>query len=335
MNSKERLDAYLAKEAVDRRPNLTIVGSVVTQYTGIDITEYCKNPIEMAKSAILAAHDLKLDYVQIASDLVREAEGYGSEILFTPDRLPTLKKPALEDILDVSKLGVKRAKDVRRMYDLVEAASYAVENEGEIYAMVLAVGPMTVAGNIRGVEDLMVDCYDEPEAVDELLDKVTQTQLDLIKELAAVGVKYIYVADPVASLMPPKFYRGSIMKQHVRLYEQMKSLGVTGRLHMCGNTAELLPMTTTVGAAVVDIDHEVDFKRAVEIAGDSCVVNGNIDPVADVFSCEAEHTEEAILKTAESVGNRRAMFMPGCELPTATKRENVLAIHKALVKIGG
>ena len=36
LNSKTRLDRYLAGETVDRRPNLTIIGSVVTRYTGID-----------------------------------------------------------------------------------------------------------------------------------------------------------------------------------------------------------------------------------------------------------------------------------------------------------
>ena len=80
MNGKERLDAYLAGKKVDRRPNLTIVGSVVTQYTGIDIERYSKDYKAMTESAVQAAIDLKLDFIQIASDLVREAEGLGSEI---------------------------------------------------------------------------------------------------------------------------------------------------------------------------------------------------------------------------------------------------------------
>ena len=43
MNSKQRLAAYLAGEPVDRRPNLTIVGSAVARYAndgagmGVDV----------------------------------------------------------------------------------------------------------------------------------------------------------------------------------------------------------------------------------------------------------------------------------------------------------
>lgn len=75
MTSKERLDGYLAGKAVDRRPNLTIVGSVVTQYIGISVDRYCLDWKAMAESAAKAAVDLRLDYIQIASDLAREAEG--------------------------------------------------------------------------------------------------------------------------------------------------------------------------------------------------------------------------------------------------------------------
>lgn len=42
MNSKERLDNFINGKEVDRRPNLTIVGSVVTQYNNIGVDVYCK-----------------------------------------------------------------------------------------------------------------------------------------------------------------------------------------------------------------------------------------------------------------------------------------------------
>ena len=64
-------------------------------------------------------------------------------------------------------------------------------------------------------------------------------------------------------------------------------------------------------------------------------MNGNIDPVSDVYTCDAAHTKAAILACAEQAKGARAMFMPGCELPTDTPEANVLAIHEALVEIGG
>lgn len=334
MNARERLDAFYAGKPVDRLPNLTIVGSVVTRYTGIDLETYCKDGRAMADAAILAANDLSLDYVQIAADLSREAEGYGTELKYTPDNLPTVVKPALDDITEVSRLHVKKAADIPRVASLIDATAYALEKEPNIYPMTAAIGPATVAGNIRGVEDFMVDFYDEPEAVKELLNMATETALDFIRELAKVGAKYMYMPDPVASLLAPATYEEFILPLHQKLYGTMKELGIGGRLHMCGNTSRILPISCHSGAYIIDVDHATDFAEAVKTVGDNCVLNGNIDPVADVFESTPEHTEEAILQCAKLTEGYRAMFMPGCELPTATPLDNIKAIHRALCKIG-
>ena len=84
MNSKERLDCFVQRKPVDRRPNLTIVGSVVTQYNQISVEEYCKDYRKMTDAAILCARDARLYYVQIASDLLREAEAFGTQVSYLP-----------------------------------------------------------------------------------------------------------------------------------------------------------------------------------------------------------------------------------------------------------
>ena len=145
MNSKERLDNFINGKEVDRRPNLTIVGSVVTQYNNISVDVYCKNYKKMAEAATLCAKDTGLDYVQIASDLQRTAEGYGSEVEFYADKLPTVTKYALEDITDVDDLKPLKAKDIPRLYDLVKATKYVLDTVDDIYPMTICEGPVTIA----------------------------------------------------------------------------------------------------------------------------------------------------------------------------------------------
>lgn len=333
MNPKERLDAFYAGKAVDRLPNLTIVGSVITKFNGIDLEQYCKDPLAMAQGAILAARELKLDYVQVASDLARVAEGYGSRLKYTKTGLPRVEKPVLEDIASVEELAPKKARDIPRVWDIVEATKYVLEQEPEIYPMTAVVGPATVAGNMRGVEDLLMDLYDEPELVEKLLDTVTETQLDVIDELAKVGARYIYVPDPVASLLSPSAYESFILPRHQRLFARMREHGIGGRLHMCGNTTALLPYSSRCGAYIVDIDHATDFAKALENVEGRCVLNGNIDPVSQVMYAAPEEVRQAILACAQAAQGHRAMFMPGCELPTDTPLANVLAIHEALCEI--
>ena len=338
MNSKDRLAAYLAGKPVDRRPNLTIVGSAVCRYAdngkGMGVDTYCQDYEKMALAAASAAREMKLDFIQIASDLLREAEGYGTTIRWFPNKLPTALKYALEDISDAESLRPLKTAEIPRLYDLVKAAETALRDP-DADPMVLAVGPMTVAGNIRGVQDFLMDMFDEPELCEKLLETVTGTTLDFIDCLAGVGVRYAYVADPVASLVSPSVYEEMVLPMHKKIFARMEERSITGRLHMCGNTTGILPYSCRCGAKIVDIDHMVDFAKALEIADGRCLLNGNIDPVADVYSCSPEQTEAAILKAAEKTQGRPALFMPGCELPTDTPTENVLAIHRALVRIGG
>lgn len=333
MNAKERLDAYLAGRETDRRPNLTIVGSVVTRYTGMGIDTYCKDYRKMEEAARLAAHDLDLDFIQIASDLAREAEGYGTELRFPVDKLPSPAKYALEDISEVERLRPLKAAEIPRLYDLVKATELAMADP-DVYPMTLAVGPMTVAGNMRGVEDLLVDTFDEPEAVEKLLDIVTETTLDFIDCLASIGAKYMYVADPVASLVAPHMYRDIVLPRHQRIFARMEQRGITGRLHMCGNTTAILPHSRLCGAKIIDIDHAVDYAEALRIVDGACLLNGCIDPVADVYACDAAHVKAAMHACAKKANHQRGLFMPGCELPTATPTENVKAIAEALKEIG-
>lgn len=332
MNARQRLDAYIEGRPVDRRPNLTIAGGVVTRYGGIGLDEYCTDITRMVDCARMAAHDLEIDYIQIASDLTREAEGYGSELCFSADKLPAVTKYALDDIGRADAIAPLRAREIPRLFDLVEATKLA-SSDPDIYPMTLAVGPMTVACYLRGFREILSDLNASPAAVAALLDKLCFTTLDFIDELAHAGARYMYVADPVASVVTPEQYASIVLPRHKRIFARMESVGIRGRLHMCGNTTRILPYSRDCGARIIDVD-SVDLSKAIDIAGNRCIIGGNISPRADVHSCDVRHTYDAIMECAAQAGGRRALFMPGCELPIDTKRENIKAIVHALADIG-
>lgn len=189
----------------------------------------------------------------------------------------------------------------------------------DIHPMTLAVGPATIAGNTRGVEDLLVDMLDEEEAGEDLLNIATETILDYIRTLASAGATYIYVADPVASLFSPAMYERFVLPCHRKIFGLMKELGIGSRLHMCGDTTKILPFSSTCGADIVDIDHAVNFAKALEIADGRCLINGNIDPVADVFSCDAAHTKQAILNAPTPSAARAPCSCPAASYPPAPR----------------
>ena len=112
MNAKERLDAFFAGRPVDKLPNLTIAGSVVTRFTGIDLETYCKKPLAMADAAIRAAHELGLGSVVLGifdekklAELLELPEGMGVACLMPlgyPAEEPAApKRKEVADLLSV------------------------------------------------------------------------------------------------------------------------------------------------------------------------------------------------------------------------------------------
>ncbi len=334
MNGKERLDRFLAGEEVDRRPNLTIVGSFVTEYTHITLEDYCKNPEKMVQSSIRCTHDVGLDMVQVASDLFREAEAYGSHIVYYDSRMPELYKPRLDDIEKVEELEPVHLADSQRLQDIVYATKRAIELSDDCYSMTMLAGPATVAGCIRGIMDFTADTLEFPEECKTLLEMVGETTIEVVDALAAVGAKYVYLADPVASVSLQQSYRDLILPVQQRIFKHMEDLGLVGRLHMCGSAMGMLPYSVGSGAKILDIDHYVDYAEALKIADGRVILNGNIDPVADVNQKTAPDVYREIFELAENLGNPHALFMPGCELPTKTDVRCVRAIGQALANLG-
>ena len=125
---------------------------------------------------------------------------------------------------------------------------------GDIELNVCKAKHLTSIRNAAGAEDAMrlrpvrpmtleraLDFIDDDELVGRLLDIVTETTLDFVDRLAEVGVKYAYVADPVASLVSPAMYEELVLPRHRRIFSHMAEKGIAGRLHMCGNTLGILP----------------------------------------------------------------------------------------------
>lgn len=333
MNSKERLDKFVSGEKTDRRPNLSIVQGFCARYLNITIDEYCKDYNKLVEAAIKAARDLELDGITIGTDTCREAQGFGSTVTYHKDKAPTILKPGLIDIEDVKNLKAPRVKDMPELYDLVIATKEAMKKEPNIYTFTQATGPFTSACNVRGVKEFMMDMFRKPDLAKKLIEIITDSLIDYIDELADIGAKYILIADLFAGTISPKQFKDVVLESHNRLFDQIKSKGMIGRLQICGNTENLLEFTSKTGAKIIDIDHDTNYKNALGKVGDSdVIINGNLD-ISDIYVCKPEEIVNIIIELDSEVGRHHCLYMPGCEIPIKTKTENVRAIAEGLKKV--
>lgn len=330
MNSKERLFARLKGQAVDRPPNLDIFMSFAAHYIGQPLSTYYLDYRVLGEANLALLEPFQVDIVQAISDPYRETADFGAEVLFPDDDLPICQSPLLMNPGDLLKLKPPDPYNGRRMSDRLMAVRYLKEQVGEqVPVMGWVEGALAQAANLRGVADLMVDLYERPDWVAQLLEITTEVEIQFAKLQAAMGADIIGLGDSIASQISPAMYNHFALPYEQRIFNAIHEAGVLGRLHICGDNSRLLPDMVESGADIIDIDWMVDFSMAAQVLDDLAAPCGNMDPVA-LFLQGTPDQVFADTQRALRQGGPRGLNAAGCEIPDGTPEENLFAQTRAL-----
>ena len=99
------------------------------------------------------------------------------------------------------------------------------------------------AWTLRGMEDLMMDFYDHPEFVHELLSAITDYNIALVQEAVKYDIDAVYFGDDWGQQqglqMGPVVWREFIAPQLKRMYKVVRDAGKFVCIHSCGDVDEL------------------------------------------------------------------------------------------------
>jgi MtaA/CmuA family methyltransferase len=143
------------------------------------------------------------------------------------------------------------------------------------------------------------------------------------------GADTIGMGDAIASQVSPKTYEEFIFPREKQMVDAIHNAGGFVRLHICGNTTHLLPFFAKLDADIIDLDWQVDMKKARDIIGKNTVLVGNLDPVNAVMKSTPEQIIKNIRQIYDDVGNPY-MVGAGCEIPQGTPYENLKALCSAV-----
>ena len=329
MNSYERVMQRLRGEPVDRAPNFNIFMSYAAHHIGKPLSRFYLDYRVLCEANLAVLRDFSLDIVNTMSDAYRETADWGAAIEFPDDQLPKSKVPLLQDLADIHRLASPSPVTGRRMSDRVRAVRYYREQVGgEVPIMGWVEGALAETADLRGVSRLMMDLYDSPEQVEEVLERCTENAIDFARVQVEAGADIIGLGDAVASQISPKMYRRFALPYEQRIFAAVHAMGALTRLHICGNISKLLPFVAQSGADIVDVDWMVDMAEAREICGPAAVC-GNQDPVAVMLQGTPETVRQAVTHALD-LGGPRCFSMAGCEIPEGTPHANLLAHAQAL-----
>ncbi len=172
----------------------------------------------------------------------------------------------------------------------------------------------------------MMDFYDDPAFASELLDFAAEMEIAFALAQVAAGAGLVGVGDAASSLIGPGLFGEFVLERHRRYVAAIHGAGALARLHICGNSGPLLPMTKDLGYDLIDVDSMVDLAAAREAAGPAQAFSGNLDPVRAVRD-GSPATIAAALDGLSSAAGRAWIVGAGCEIPRGTPRANILAMR--------
>jgi MtaA/CmuA family methyltransferase len=328
VNGRERVLAMLEGRPVDRLPLMPITMMFAADQIGVRYRDYAQRHEVLVEAQVRTAEAFGFDYVSCISDPVRETADCGAAVIVPDDEPPAMDEtnPLLADKSALSRLRVPDPLGGGRMWDRVQAAAaFKQRVGGERLIEGWVEGPCAEAADLRGLQNLMLDCFDDPGFVRDLFAFVVEMELRFARAQAEAGVDLIGVGDAASSLVGPGLYEELVWPFQKQLVDGLHSLSTRVRLHICGNTRPLLAAMGRLGCEMVDLDSPSPVAEARAAMGPGQVLCGNLDPVRALRNATPDAVAEGVAACHRDAG-ARYIVGAGCEVPRGTPRENVMAL---------
>jgi MtaA/CmuA family methyltransferase len=327
MNGRERVLAHLEGRPIDQLPVMPITMQFACDLIGATYRQYETDYTVLAEGQLRVAEQFDFDYVNTMSDPGREAADCGAVLEYFENSPAALieEQALLSDKADLVRLKIPDPLSGGRMSNSLKAIALLRERvrrdkivEGWIE------GPMAQGADLRGINRVMLDFYDDPEFVRDLFDFALVMELRFARAQVDAGVDLIGVGDAAASLIGPELYREFVWPFEKRLIDGLHAIGARARLHICGNTRFALKEIALLGCEIVDLDFLSPVSQGRAEMGADQVILGNVNPVLIVRNGTPEDVHRVIAECHQQAGPR-FIVGPGCEIPRDTPHENVLA----------
>lgn len=331
MTSFERVMNRLEGKPVDRIPNLSIVMMFAAKELGVSFSACCSDHRLLADAAFACHERYGIDMVCAISDSMREAEGFGTQVVFPEDGVPYASKMRLQNLSDIDTLKVIDPSLGRRMTDTVEAVRLMGERAGRDVPVVGWVeGPLAECCDLMDMQHVFINLLDEPEAMHGLLDICTRQGILFAKAQIEAGAHIMGIGDSAASLVGPTLYEEFVLPYQQRMIQAIHGMGVKVKLHICGNINPVMHLVAQAGADMVDCDYMVDMERAADILPKGTCICGNFNPVEVMYQGTTELVKAEVRRCKALGRKNNNSIAPGCEVPKDTPPENMLALLEAL-----
>ena len=331
MDSRERVRAILEGAPVDRFPVQPMIMMFAARNAGLAYADYARDGRKLAAAQLRLAQDFGIDCLLAGSDPAREViDIAGPDSVDWLDTGPTIDedRAALADKRRLAHLRVPDPLGGGRMTDQITSIELMRAGAGPGATVVGWVeGPLALAQELRGLNNLMVDFYDDPGFVADLVAFATEVALANWPPQVDAGADTIGFSDAAASMIGPALYERFVLPAQERLAGEIRAKrpDVVIRLHMCGRVDPLLPAMRRLPVDIYELDFPVDLGRAREVLGPDRTILGNVSTVGVMLTGRPDEVYDAAAECHRQCGPH-FIVGTGCEISPATPPDNLRAL---------
>ena len=202
---------------------------------------------------------------------------------------------------------------------LLEAIRILKKDLGDEVAIgTYILGPFTLGGQLRELDELLEESFTEPEKTNELLTKLSDVILKFFKLYQEAGADYFTLREMGATsdVMSPRSFKSLVMPHLIRIIAEMPKPNI---LHICGNTNYIIEDMYACGAGSVSVDHKNDMAVSREKLGDEAIIFSGFDPIKVLHQGKLENVGPEALKMREGA----SAVWPGCDIWPEVTNENM------------
>ena len=249
-------------------------------------------------------------------DLSVEAECFGSNIKYSEDEVPTvvggiIKTREEAEALKVPEVGCGRTgvyiEAIKQALDLIK--------DRPVFAGVI--GPFSLAGRLMDVSEAMLYCYDDPDMVHILLEKVTDFIIEYCKAYKAVGANGVFMAEPLAGLLSPALAEEFSSAYVRKIADAVKDDYFAVVYHNCGGaTIQMIESILGTNCSAYHFGDAIDMREMMPHIPQNVVAMGNISPAKQFRNGTVESISKEtynLLKDCSKYPN--FVISSGCDIP--------------------
>lgn len=333
MLPREIVMAALNRNDTDRIPVIPQVLEHSVRLAGMQLLDVFNSSERFTKAQLAALEKYKYDGVWGGCvdmyNLLPEA--LGCEITFPEGGIPEIRAPIVKHTEDIDRLLIPDPYQDARLPVALECIQLLDKEAGdEVAVMTGLAGPFAVAGNLRGITQIMLDLQSEPDLVKGLCEITTEACVRYGQAIINAGTDVLFLVDALAApaFIGPDVFDQVIFPYHQRLVKELQQIPII--YHIDVGIHLVLDSVSELPVQAMEPEDTEDIGKLRGMVGEDTVLAGVLGP-SPLRSEAPEQLEQRVNQIITEGASRkgRLIFFTGM-VPLDTPFENLKAVVDAV-----